>query len=461
MIDPSDGTRETFPSVPWPHYFRRAFTDRLDYVVVATDSAAAIRLSDSHRSLSMPAMSGQDGSNVRVIGGRCLAGRTQFYDFETAQMTVGLLGIFQMNRDGELHTFIEEENRVVQINRTKKGGTEERPGARLGQSDGYHHLRWTDDGGLLWAVSDDQHSIRFWTAEDGTVSRTVDVSRADSETKLQAVALSQSGNFLAVVDGEFPKRVRVWSDSMTEPASEFPLPFRNAIYRSAISPDGNLFVTDRDANRDVLQLRDTRTGKIQLSLRIDLNTHQHALTFRFSPSGRYLLLRNRVWDLQGPQLVWEHKDIDRFIATQNRIRYRGAVWAGDDNHVLMAQDGRYTLWNWPENRMVATLAYLPASNWVAFNHQNGHWTGSADLHRYVQFRQGAAGTGSDRWHSSSDFGKAFKRTNNPQRAGVKIPSSGEAALKQPSRSARRPAPLPIEFYPVRLRRNAKSGSSTT
>jgi hypothetical protein len=88
-------------------------------------------------------------------------------------------------------------------------------------------------------------------------------------------------------------------------------------------------------------------------------------------------------------------------------------------------DGGYTLWNWPENRKLVTFAFLPAANWVAFNHQNGHWTGSTDLHRYVQFQQGAAATGSDRWHVPSEFEKTFKRTNDPQRVAVRIPSSDE------------------------------------
>ena len=300
--------------------------------------------------------------------------------------------------------------------------TQERFSARLEQLDGYQHLRWTQDGRFLWAVPDDQNSIRFWNTADGQVARTVEISRTDHERVEPATAVSPDGSKLIIVHRDRKGHVRSWSGDVTRPDYEFRLPGTPSL-RLAISPDGLQIATDRSGNIDMVQVWDVRTGKLQFSRKTEVDTALETLRFTFSPSGRYLLLPRHVWDLQGPKLVWSDSTPDRFVATSNRNDSRGTAWTGDDKHIVVAKNGQYTLWNWPENRKLVTFAFLPNSNWFAFNHQNGHWTGSANLHRYVQFRQEASSTVSDRWYFPSEFDETFKRTNDPQRVAVRIPSS--------------------------------------
>jgi len=265
---------------------------------VATGDAAALRIRDSDRSLHVPAMATIGTSDgMRVSGGRCLLAYDydrRVFDFGTAQLSAPLRGTSDMNRAGELRCLIEAESQVVKITRTAEGGTREQFSVRLENPGGYRSLGWTNDGLLLWAVSDDWNSIRFWSAADGKVTRTIDLSRSDLKSAEVTSAFSPDGGCLVVIRREKQPLVRIWSRDLTEPTHEFRVPYNNFVRLLAVSPDGQRFATERDGSADFIQIWDARTAKVLASIRTDTNGSLHPLRFELSPSGRYLLTPRRV-----------------------------------------------------------------------------------------------------------------------------------------------------------------------
>ena len=93
------------------------------------------------------------------------------------------------------------------------------------------------------------------------------------------------------------------------------------------------------------------------------------------------------------------------------------MWAGDDDHIVISQNGRSTLWNWRENKQLVTFAILPGGNWVSFNHVNGHWKDSALAGRYVQFLH-TNSNDKPRWYNRHEFEFELKRTNDPTKVKI-------------------------------------------
>ena len=73
-------------------------------------------------------------------------------------------------------------------------------------------------------------------------------------------------------------------------------------------------------------------------------------------------------------------------ASGGYFTWRNAIWFPDGEHILIAQDGKFLIYNWRDNQLLMTIYLLPESEWAMMNHQTGCWKGSGLAFQYLECR---------------------------------------------------------------------------
>lgn len=260
-------------------------------------------------------------------------------------------------------------------------------------------------------VSCERRTIRIWNRLDGKIIRTVELLGDSNLAQLLAI-LSSDGSTLFVMRFEPNPIARIWQGDMTKPHREIRQLTANPLHHLAFSHDSQRFAFFEKK----IHVCSVETGKEEFSLEPKL-TVLDSIFLEFSPTGRYLVAARQIWDLETLERVWECPVPSRFVGPINRVQFQKGMWAGDDDHIVISQNGRSTLWNWRENKQLVTFAILPGCNWVSFNHVNGHWKDSPLAGRYVQFLH-TNSKGKPRWYNRHEFESELKRTNDPTKVKI-------------------------------------------
>jgi len=301
--------------------------------------------------------------------------------------------------------------------------------------------RWEDSGGEAVSLqgADDRGYLGF--SPDGTLlvgpSRVWDcatgVSRPWPElgerTKNQLAGIpfgpqpTVQAAILALATGTSSGRPHQPFDEFPTLAADFPSE------RIGFSANGTWLAgvkTDNHFGRHLAAVVHLPTGRRSVPV------HATSQEFRWDPhcvdvsvSGRYLLMTREIWDLQAdpPALVWRAPpDRNRRLNPIHGTTYRwGALWP-DERHVVVAQDASFQLWDFLENRLLATLYRTgdTVDDWIFVNEQTRHFSAAPNSEVFVRLTHPKAGP-DDPPLSPTEYRRKYGWKPNPAKVPLNLP----------------------------------------
>lgn len=161
-----------------------------------------------------------------------------------------------------------------------------------------------------------------------------------------------------------------------------------------------------------LQATEIAPIELQTGLRDDLDY----LAPAFTPGGRLLYLTNEVWETETRRRVWTCPEASR---VRNPFAYntQSVAAMNDERRIVIWQDNQVQVWDWPVNRKLATVFWMPNDEWALVNHVTGCWTGTDLATQYLRLGQAQSGSGMN-WLTAAQFEKQSRWKNDRSRAGL-------------------------------------------
>lgn len=292
-------------------------------------------------------------------------------------------------------------------------------------------LRLTEDGKMVFDPKSDAAEWRFWDASTGAICRRIDGS--DFDGSIAGVA-SADGGIVARVSRSNRRMLRLFRMPEGQPplkAAELPY----EVQRVAISPDGRLLAPSavEGAGNDTIVLWNTSDGRKRAPIPTELPNMVDPHIAQFSSSGRYLLVTRRLWDLtaEPPKSIWECPEQDHAVGMYRSFLNRAGALFPDERHVLIVQDAQFQIWDWRENKKLATLFLLPGDEAVFVNHLTGHFSETASAYQYLR-------TDFDRGDGRPpvevtirEYEKATGWKNDPAQAGLDLEKRNRELAEKP------------------------------
>ena len=187
-------------------------------------------------------------------------------------------------------------------------------------------------------------------------------------------------------------------------------------YCSGVSADDSRMVAQLLGSTARVIVCDTADGKQVTNFTIpkeisEIFPNQTITWTQLSHSGRYLLVYDRVYDLDAktPKLIWQAHE-------HSTVNYKSAL-LGDERHVVMRVSDRYEVWDWRKNEKRMTIFLLPQKQWMLFNHETRCWNGSNFAFRHVEFLFRDA-DGNEEWVVPFVYESRTGWENAPKKAGL-------------------------------------------
>jgi WD40 repeat protein/tRNA A-37 threonylcarbamoyl transferase component Bud32 len=141
----------------------------------------------------------------------------------------------------------------------------------------------------------------------------------------------------------------------------------------------------------------------------------------FSRSGAYLLNDLEIWRLTGAksESAWRCPDEARGVHRLGHLpTLIGNCWFDDERHVALTYDASINVWDWRENKKLASLYFFPEDNWAFVNHETGHYNGTPGADRYLRCERGK---GDDLISlRPAVYRRQIGWENDPQQAGLDL-----------------------------------------
>lgn len=277
-------------------------------------------------------------------------------------------------------------------------------------------VRRARGGHIVWAADRDMKRIRLWNAVNGDVLRTIAVDQAEMfwDTSRFPIGPQIAADGSVIVASFRDNKIRIWHDGdAPDVAIETSV---SGHYKMLLSPDGRRIATLSAGNTERVSVWNAESGERIDQVEVD---GKGTVDLRFSDSSRYLMTSRQLWDLskKPARKVWECPELDHAVGHTGGDR--GGDIFPDERHVIVAQDGHYQIWNWRENKKLASIYPLPKRNWLFFNHQTGHYRASDFAFRYIRFPL-IDQEGETEWLTPLDYEKRTGWENDPSRAGLDL-----------------------------------------
>ena len=276
---------------------------------------------------------------ITVLGWRCAAASSDECGFVERWQLARVLGLSYnyaavYSPDG---TRVAIANRYRLVLWTPGGEEEERD--LIERPPGVVSVAWSPDGSRLVGASADVGLVRIWSADSGTVIRTL----SSNGTHVLSVAWSPDG--LQIAGGSY-REVFIWNSETGTLIQTLKGPYYYP--QIAWSPDGSKLA---GAGPDgVLLIWQVRTGQIIQTL---TGASGEIRPLSWSPDGSYILHVTwsptaRIWDVARGTVV-------RTLGLSGRENIRSMDWSPDGSRILgMADSGWLAMWS------AETGAGLPA-----------------------------------------------------------------------------------------------------
>jgi serine/threonine-protein kinase len=341
------------------------------------------RLTDGEETLSFtdPQLQGFGSYTYRDqrIGYRFMRPQSHYWDITRAEMIPGYVSGNARMADDKSFRYIHE-NRVYTA-WAAEDDEGELPDPVILEGLDPEPDQWppkyalTEDGRSVWGATVNGPEIRVWDAATGKQLWTFAVPPGAAGD----VLMSRQGDFAAIA-GNQGTSLFVWRSPDRLPAREIKVPFSVDPRRAAISADGARIAAGPNPVKgsDAVTIFSTVDDRQTTIEKTGLFSPPDPFRMAFTISGKHLLVTRKIWDITSdkPKLVWEGPEPDHAfgIPTKGDCSRWGDLFP-DERHVLIGQDAQLQIWDWRENRKLATIFQIAREEGIFVNHLTGHYSG--------------------------------------------------------------------------------------
>jgi len=225
---------------------------------------------------------------------------------------------------------------------------------------------WSGDGSRLFAhYGPEESAMQVWDAGTGKKIATFNPVR-----NVGYPTISYDGRTIATAPMEAGSPGLIWREPYDGNPDEVPANiYPNA--RLSFSAESNFLAWPPALT--VFRIRDRQ--RFELPAR-QLMYYWYGV---FSRTGAYLLVDLEIWRLTGsrPEKAWRCPDEPRAVHRLAQFPiFVGNCWFDDERHVALTYDASINIWDWRENKKLASLYFLPEEDWAFVNHDTGHYNGT-------------------------------------------------------------------------------------
>jgi WD40 repeat protein len=313
------------------------------------------------------------------IGYRFVRPQSHYWDVTRAEMMPGHVSGNARMADGKSFRYVRENR--VHTAWAAEDDEDELPGAVTLEGLDPEPDAWppkyalTDDGQSVWGPAANAPEIHVWDAATGKLRWTFTVPPGAAGE----VLMSRQGHFAAVA-GNQGTSLFVWRSPDRQPAREIKVPFSVDPARAAISDDGARIAAGPNPvkGNDAVTIFSTLDDQQTTIEKTGLFSPPDPFRMSFTVSGKHLLVTRKIWDIstEKPRLVWECPEPDHAFGVPTKGECsRWSDLFPDEHHVVIGQDAQLQIWDWHQNKKLATLFQIAREDGIFVNHLTGHYSG--------------------------------------------------------------------------------------